>query len=71
MEKHGFVCWSCVPDQNCTCLLCTKLKQKNKYVADKIVAKFYYERNRIVNEEVAIEVDVIHPEHSFMPRFDQ
>ena len=71
MEGHGFACWTHVPDSGRICLRCTCWKQKNQYVADRIVVKLYYEDDLIVSEDVAFETDVEHyPEHSLLPRFD-
>ncbi len=71
MEQHGFVCWSRVPAGNYYTVRCLCWKQKNEYLADRIVVKLFYEKDCIVSEDVAYETDVQHPEHSIWPRFDQ
>ena len=74
-EAHHGTAWLCllvaVPHGNYYTVRCLCWKQKNEYLADRIVVKLFYEKDRIVSEDVAYETDVQHPEHSLLPRFDQ
>jgi hypothetical protein len=57
MEKHGFSCWSNVPDSNRMCLHCTAYHRKRADYMDRIVVKLYYENQRVVSAEIRVDYD--------------
>ena len=64
MEQHGFSCSGGVPEGSLTCLDCRAWIRKNSLTVDRIVVRFYYENNRVINEQITVERDLPRPEHS-------
>jgi hypothetical protein len=58
MRRHGFACWSGVPDNGGPCLYCAAYIRKNQCYADRIVVKFFHEHERVTNVVVVVERDV-------------
>jgi hypothetical protein len=67
MERHGFACWSGVPDNNRTCLYCTAWKPRGADRADHVVVKLFYENRRVLLAEVLVEHDLRHASHDIRP----
>jgi hypothetical protein len=61
MERHGFSCWSNVPDDRGVCLHCTAWVRRNNCYADRVVVKLYYESRRVVKVVATAEREVWHP----------
>jgi hypothetical protein len=61
MERHGFSCWSAVPDGSRTCLHCTAYHRKRADYMDRIVVKLFYENQRVINAEVRVDYDAHRP----------
>jgi hypothetical protein len=65
MERHGFSCWSRVPDGDRTCLYCIAYKRKRRDLADKVVVKLFHADRLVVQVEVMVDHDVIHPDRGY------
>jgi len=64
MERHGFSCWSGVPDTHGTCLHCTAYRHTpHSY---KILVKLFYDtrRKEITSVEAMVDYDVYRKFHS-------
>jgi hypothetical protein len=65
MQGHGFTCWAGVPDQATggICLYCSAYKRVDSTHADRVVAKLFYEQQRVVKIEVTVDSKTVHPDH--------